>query len=227
MTTDGTNTDQTNTDTTEEAFGPIPYSRFQKVNSRLREAIKELDDLKAKAAAPATPASDAATNAANTPKTEGDSGDEGTGTGGDQGNDSGTDPVAKELAELRDKLAAAEARANAVEKRQLQRDAAEACGLPPELASRLQGDTLEAMVADGEALRAGLPRPQAPKVNGDTPGIPRDRVGSDWVSRIKDPAYYDAHREEIHRELRAGKGGDGLGSLQPNGYNEHVGTFRK
>jgi len=82
---------------------------------------------------------------------------------------------AAEMSEI-DKLKAqvdeANAKATRLERESLQRQAAEAAGLPPALASRLQGDDLEAMTADAKAMLEALPKPPKtpPGVHPTNPG---------------------------------------------------------
>ena len=48
----------------------------------------------------------------------------------------------------------------------LRRDAAAQVSLPTALTDRLQGETLEEMVADAKSIMAALPKPSAPNTNG-------------------------------------------------------------
>ncbi|MFA7302062.1 MAG: hypothetical protein WC069_07155 [Candidatus Shapirobacteria bacterium] len=75
-----------------------------------------------------------------------------------------------ETDKLRKKAAELEAELNRARVSMLQRDAATKHNLPPELASRLKGETLEELEADAKALAELLPKPQAPHVNPTNPG---------------------------------------------------------
>ena len=68
-----------------------------------------------------------------------------------------------ETEKLKAQLAELEAKATRLEREGLQRQAAEAAGLPLALASRLQGDNIEAMTADAKAMLEALPKPANPK----------------------------------------------------------------
>ena len=77
-----------------------------------------------------------------------------------------TDRLKAQLAEL-------EAKATRLEREGLQRQAAEAAGLPLALASRLQGDNIEAMTEDAKAMLEALPKPQTgkpPNIHATNPG---------------------------------------------------------
>lgn len=67
---------------------------------------------------------------------------------------------------LQAKLDAAEKAARDTELKLLRRDAAVQVNLPAPLADRLQGETLDEMVADAKSILAALPKPAAPNVNG-------------------------------------------------------------
>lgn len=65
-------------------------------------------------------------------------------------------------------LAELEAERNAVRKMELdsmRRNVAQEYGLPPQLASRLQGETEEEMATDAKTLAEALPKPSAPNIN--------------------------------------------------------------
>lgn len=61
---------------------------------------------------------------------------------------------------------AAEARAKALELSTMRRDIAAKVGIPAGLASRLQGDTEDDIEADAKQLLATLPKPAAPSLDG-------------------------------------------------------------
>lgn len=72
------------------------------------------------------------------------------------------DAELSEMDKLKKQLAETEAKARKLERETLQRQAAEKAKLPAALASRLQGETLEELEADAEALAKTLPKPTAP-----------------------------------------------------------------
>lgn len=72
------------------------------------------------------------------------------------------DAELSELEKTRKRLAELEAEATKLKRGELQRQAAEKAKLPPALAGRLQGETLEDLIADAEELAKTLPKPQAP-----------------------------------------------------------------
>ena len=77
-----------------------------------------------------------------------------------------TDRLKAQLEELTTK-------ATRLERESLQRQAAEAAGLPLALASRLQGDNIEAMTEDAKAMLEALPKPQTgkpPNIHATNPG---------------------------------------------------------
>lgn len=198
MTSDATNTNGT------DDKAPIPYARFQQINSKLRAALAEIETLRAGKTNATLPKGDTTGGApATTPNL--------------------AVPVAiNEVEDLRAKLAAAEQRASDLERSQLQRAAAAAAGLPESMAARIMGATAAEMQADAEALKAGLPTPDAPKLDASTPPATKPEGISN--RDLFDPAYYNANREAIWRDLKAGRLGSGLPSI-PNGYGAHRATF--
>lgn len=68
-----------------------------------------------------------------------------------------------EMERLQAQYEEAAQKAARLERESLQRQAAETAGLPVALASRLQGETLEAMVEDAQAVLEALPKPQKDK----------------------------------------------------------------
>lgn len=78
----------------------------------------------------------------------------------------------QKLAEQRgEELAAAQAKAAELELAQLRTRAATKAGLPLTFATRLQGETLEELVADAEAMLAAMPKPSAPNINANGRGV--------------------------------------------------------
>lgn len=77
-----------------------------------------------------------------------------------------------EMEKLAQRLAEAEAEANRLKLIELQRQAAEKAGLPPALATRLQGATPEELEADAMALAETLPKSTKtpPNVQATNPG---------------------------------------------------------
>jgi hypothetical protein len=78
-----------------------------------------------------------------------------------------------ETEKLKAQLAEVEAKATRLERESLQRQAAEAAGLPLALASRLHGDNIEAMTEDAKAMLEALPKPQTgkpPNIHATNPG---------------------------------------------------------
>lgn len=75
-----------------------------------------------------------------------------------------------ETEKLRKKAAELEAELKSTQIAMLQRDAATKHNLPPELASRLKGETLEELEADAKTLAELLPKPQPPHVKVTNPG---------------------------------------------------------
>lgn len=69
----------------------------------------------------------------------------------------------------------------------LRRDVAAKVGLPPQLATRLMGETAEDIEADAKALLESLPRPTAPDLNG----------GAGAGSRGGQPQYTEAQLREM------------------------------
>lgn len=91
-----------------------------------------------------------------------------------------------ETEKLRAQLDEANARATRLERESLQRQAAEAAGLPLALASRLHGDDLEAMTADAQAMLEALPKPQTgkpPNIHATNPGANASQGETDAEKR--------------------------------------------
>lgn len=80
------------------------------------------------------------------------------------------DAELSEAEKLRKRLAEVEAEAAKLKRAEMQRQAAEKYKLPAVLATRLQGETLEEMEADAEALSKTLLKPQPPAVPPTNPG---------------------------------------------------------
>ncbi len=78
-------------------------------------------------------------------------------------------------------LEAAAQKAAALELAAMRREVADRLGVPAALASRLQGDTPEALEADAKALMAALPKPAAPNINSTGGGpAPADGVSDEY-----------------------------------------------
>jgi hypothetical protein len=78
-----------------------------------------------------------------------------------------------EIDRLKAQIEEAQAKATRLERESIQRQAAEAAGLPAALAGRIQGDTLEAMTADAKQMLEALPKPNTtkpPQVHTTNPG---------------------------------------------------------
>jgi len=82
-----------------------------------------------------------------------------------------------EMDKIKRDLAEAQQKAKTLEIASLQRQAAEKHGLPPALASRLKGETLEELEADASDLVKTLPKPQAQKLNPTNPGAEASQSG--------------------------------------------------
>lgn len=90
-----------------------------------------------------------------------------------------------EMDKLKRDLAEAQQKAKTLEIASLQRQAAEKHGLPPALASRLKGETLEELEADASDLVKTLPKPQAQKLNPTNPGAEASQSGETVDERRK------------------------------------------
>ena len=91
-----------------------------------------------------------------------------------------------ETEKLKAQLEEANARATRLERESLQRQAAEAAGLPLALASRLHGDDIEAMTADAKAMLEALPKPQTgkpPNIHATNPGANASQGETDAEKR--------------------------------------------
>lgn len=80
------------------------------------------------------------------------------------------DAAKSEIEKAQDQLREAQEKARKLELKELQRQAAEKHKLPAALAARLQGETLEELEADAEALAKTLPKLTAPPVPPNNPG---------------------------------------------------------
>ena len=77
----------------------------------------------------------------------------------------------RKLAEQRgEELAAAQAKAAELELAQLRTQAATQAGLPMTFATRLQGATIEELIADAKAMLAAMPKSAAPNINANERG---------------------------------------------------------
>jgi hypothetical protein len=76
-----------------------------------------------------------------------------------------------ELEKMRAQFEEVQTKAALLEREKLQRQAAEAAGLPMALAGRIQGDNLEAMAEDAKAMLEALPKEaKSPKLTATNPG---------------------------------------------------------
>jgi hypothetical protein len=75
-----------------------------------------------------------------------------------------------ELERMRLQFEEVQTRAAQLEREKLQRQAAEQTGLPPALAARLQGESLDEMLADAKGIVESLPKAQQPKLTATNPG---------------------------------------------------------
>jgi hypothetical protein len=147
-----------NGDTAQDsAPGPIPYERFKEVNDKLK-ALKAEQEKAAAAAA-----------AAQRKQLE-------------------EQEKYKELYEA--EIAAreaAEAKAAAVQLAQLRNQIATEVGIPPALATRLQGTTAEELKADAAAILEAIPTPTAPNLNAGA-GRPTPPSNAPSIDEIKETA---------------------------------------
>lgn len=74
-----------------------------------------------------------------------------------------------EADKVKAELEAARQELTNLRRERLQREAAEKAGLPPALASRLQGETLEDLVTDAKAVLEAIPKPK-PQASVTNPG---------------------------------------------------------
>ena len=85
-----------------------------------------------------------------------------------------------ETEKLAKQLEATQAELTGYKRQALQRQAAEAAGLPAQLATRLQGETLEELTNDAKSLAEVMPKPNAkPALSATNPGAASDKETDD------------------------------------------------
>jgi hypothetical protein len=104
-----------------------------------------------------------------------------------------------EMEKLNKRLAEFEAREKNYVHKDLMRQAADEYGLPPALAKRLQGETLEELKADAEELAKEIPPPAKPKTN-----VSATQVGADAEAK-------ETYGQQYHRLYH----GDDINPLEP------------
>lgn len=158
--------------------GPVPYHRFQQVNTKYRAAVAELEALRQQG------------------QQGGDKQGDGDRAASDVQEDGGPDYKAlyETAKQENDRLTRA----------RLQDRAALAHGIPLEMSSRIAGETEQEINADAAQMARYVgQRPIAPNIDGSTPG--QSRVSVDLNAALHDQHLYEANRDAIFAALKAGR----------------------